>query len=192
MTSSATSSTAHVGRRDPSRKRLPRFSGVRRRSWGSWVAEIRVPNSPDRLWLGSYPSIDEAARAYDVANLCFRGPSAGPLNLPDLLVPAEVSSSLSLPAIRELAAQEAARICSPGRTSVAANSQDSDALLPPSNSNQQPSEYCPPCQFDLLPAARHPGCLPAQAMGFPSTIALQMSIQCRTLVRRLCSTSGSP
>ncbi|KAH7290391.1 hypothetical protein KP509_30G046600 [Ceratopteris richardii] len=82
MTSSSTSSTSHVGRRGPSRQRLPRFRGVRRRSWGSWVAEIRVPNSPDRLSLGSYQSIDQAARAYDVANLCFRGPSAGPLNLP--------------------------------------------------------------------------------------------------------------
>ncbi|KAH7290392.1 hypothetical protein KP509_30G046700 [Ceratopteris richardii] len=154
MTSSSTSSTSHVGRRGPSRQRLPRFRGVRRRSWGSWVAEIRVPNSPDRLWLGSYPSIDQAARAYDVANLCFRGPSAGPLNLPDLLVPAEVSSALSLPAIRELAAREAARICSPGRTSVVG---DSDALLPPANSKHQPSDCSPPCQFDLLQAARDPG-----------------------------------
>ncbi|KAH7290389.1 hypothetical protein KP509_30G046400 [Ceratopteris richardii] len=163
MTSSSTSSTSNFSQRGRSRQPLPRFRGVRRRSWGSWVAEIRVPNSPDRLWLGSYQSIDQAARAYDVANLCFRGPSAGPLNLPDLLVPAEVSSALSLPAIRELAAQEAARLCSPRRTSVAANSGDSEALLAPSDSNHQPSDDSLPCQFDLLPPARDPALIDVQS-----------------------------
>ncbi|KAH1131845.1 hypothetical protein J1N35_003223 [Gossypium stocksii] len=59
-----------------------RFKGVRKRKWGKWVSEIRLPNSRERIWLGSYDTAEKAARAFDAALFCLRGRSAK-FNFPD-------------------------------------------------------------------------------------------------------------
>ncbi|KAK9070444.1 hypothetical protein SSX86_010846 [Deinandra increscens subsp. villosa] len=59
-----------------------KFRGVRQRTWGKWVAEIREPNRGKRLWLGTFGSAFEAALAYDEAARVMYGHLAR-LNLPN-------------------------------------------------------------------------------------------------------------
>lgn len=45
------------------------YRGVRKRIWGKFVAEIRLPRKRSKIWLGSYETGVEAALAYDMGTL---------------------------------------------------------------------------------------------------------------------------
>ncbi|KAL2932353.1 hypothetical protein RDABS01_034160 [Bienertia sinuspersici] len=70
-----------------------KYKGVRKRKWGKWVSEIRLPNSRERIWLGSYDTPEKAARAFDAAQFCLRGKSAN-FNFPEN--PPEIAGGRSM------------------------------------------------------------------------------------------------
>ncbi|CAD6264724.1 unnamed protein product [Miscanthus lutarioriparius] len=119
-----TTSSNRTARRGPAR-RVPapapagrpqkpsEYTGVRLRQWGRWAAEVRVPGTRQKLWIGTFETDRQAALAYDAAVFCFYGvhlPRRRRFNYPGAPrpnIPAWVRVQLNVASVKAIAQRHA-------------------------------------------------------------------------------------
>ncbi|GAB4853675.1 hypothetical protein Ancab_017865 [Ancistrocladus abbreviatus] len=119
-----------------------KYTGVRKRKWGKWVSEVRLPNSRERIWLGSFDSPEKAARAFDAAQFCLRGRSARfnfPDNPPDIELGGRTLTSTD---IQLAASRYANTVAEPSLSQQQQQQQEADGMMvePPHAAEERDGE----------------------------------------------------
>ena len=101
------------GRKKFKETRHPVYRRVRRKNSRKWVCEMREPNKKSRIWLWTFPIVEMAARAHDVAAIALHGHKAC-LNFADSVWRLPVPASTATKDIQR-AALEAAEAFRPAK-----------------------------------------------------------------------------
>jgi len=147
------------------------YRGVRERNGGKWVCEVREPNKKSRIWLGTYPTPEMAARAHDVAAVALRGKSAV-LNFEDSAWLLPHAASGNPDEIRRVASEVAEMfrpVASPRKSPASAAAVDEQAVAR-AHPDEQAVARAPPAVFvDEEALFNMPGLLREMAEGLMLT-----------------------
>ncbi|PNY00297.1 ap2/erf domain-containing transcription factor [Trifolium pratense] len=142
MQLAATTPKKRAGRKKFKETRHPIYRGVRKRNNDKWVCEMREPNKKTKIWLGTFPTVEMAARAHDVASMALRGRYAC-LNFADSVwrLPKPVTNEVK---DIQKAATEAAELFRPEKTLMTNdNDNNNNMAVVAAAATEEQSMLCP-------------------------------------------------